>query len=384
MTKFTGIKTEAIKLGQSLTELDQAAFFKYMHSKYYSHIDISFMKYFLELYESEEDYPVEHTALIKYGIMTCSDNSSKIKEKLKNLGLVNVDDYRLADVRQPVKQGGFSSKKVYHLTAKAFKICLMRAQRRAKQPVDPIIYNNYFLLLEEIHLLYNVYQKTRSDNKIIRLEAKIDQQTKIMLDEREAANKAREAADKERKLSAKRDKEQQAKIDKLLGYAQETKDHNEELIDKADELIDLNKITYDALVYKSFNSTMIPEDLDNQTHFVVYKEPSNLCDISLKMRTGTLRYIQSIDDKDKRVFKISPTANGMNLRQNIKSECVKNFSKLLDTTQTANSVRKITGIYFGSYEIRYKENDYISVSDILDVVQSVYDKTTKPPISRYG
>ena len=364
MTKYTEAKAEAIKLGQSLTEFDQSEFFCHMHSKYYKHVDVSFMKYFLELYESNEDYPVEHTALIKYGIMT-STQSNHIKEKLNNLGLVKSDDYVLVpDVREQTGSGG-SNKKVYYLTAKAFKICLMRAQRRANQPVDPIIYNNYFLLLEEMHLLHTVYDKAYSDklismrdNTISSLEVKINEQTSIM-------------------------NEQTAKIDKLLGFAQETKDHNEELIDKTDELIDLNRITYDALVYKSFNSTMIPEDRNYQTYFVVYKESSSLCDIALNMRTGTLKYIQSIDDEDKRVFKISPTANGMNLRRNIKSECVKNFSKLLDIAQTANAIRKVTGIYFGSYEIRYNYNTHISVSDILDIVQMVYDKTTKPPVNRY-
>ena len=366
MTKYTEAKAEAIKLGQSLTEFDQSEFFCYMHSKYYKHVDVSFMKYFLELYESKEDYPVEHTALVKYGIMT-STQSSDVRKKLDLLGLKNKYDYHCSDTCLSSEDSrGVKYQKVYYLTAKSFKICLMRAQRRANQPVDPIIYNNYFLLLEEMHLLHTVYDKAYSDklismrdSTISSLETKIDEQSAIM-------------------------KDQTAKIDKLLGFAQETKEHNEELIDKTDELIDLNKITYDALVHKSFNSTIVPNDLNYQTHFVVYKESSNLCDIALNMRTGTLKYIQSIDDEDKRVFKISPTANGMNLRRNIRSECVKNFSKLLGTTEAANAIRKITGIYFGSYEIRYNYNTHISVNDILDIVQMVYDNTTKPPVKRYG
>jgi len=35
------------------------------------------------------------------------------------------------------------------LTPEAFKKCLMRAQRRPKQKVDPVIYCDYYLLLEK-------------------------------------------------------------------------------------------------------------------------------------------------------------------------------------------------------------------------------------------
>ena len=63
-----------------------------------------------------------------------STESSKVKEKMKNLNLVEGEDFTLADVRERGRSGA-QTHKHYHLTPEAFKKCLMRAQRRANQPV---------------------------------------------------------------------------------------------------------------------------------------------------------------------------------------------------------------------------------------------------------
>jgi hypothetical protein len=112
------------------------------------------MEYFLELTENEGEFIVHHEKLVEYGI-TSSIRSSVVKEKLDALGLVEDEEYRLQDVLQPVKQGGYSTKKVYMLTPEAFKKCLMRAQRRPKQTVDPVVYCDYYLLLEKTDRCYN-------------------------------------------------------------------------------------------------------------------------------------------------------------------------------------------------------------------------------------
>jgi uncharacterized coiled-coil protein SlyX len=142
-----------------------------------------------------------------------STRSSVIKEKLGNLGMVEVIDYRLQDILQPVAQGGFTKIKSYFLNADSFKKCLMRAKRHAGQAVDPMIYCDYYILLERMYILYTFYQRTydakvidnlkktveQKDEKIDRLEAKLDAQ------------------------NAKLDK-QSEQINDLLGYARNTKD----------------------------------------------------------------------------------------------------------------------------------------------------------------
>jgi len=66
-----------------------------------------------------------------------SKQSWVIKVKLDALGLVEGEEYLLQDVLEQVPSGTKYTK-VYMLTPEAFKKCLMRAQRRAKQSVDPV------------------------------------------------------------------------------------------------------------------------------------------------------------------------------------------------------------------------------------------------------
>ena len=89
--------------------------------------------------------------------------------------LIEDIDYRLLDVQQPVPQGGYSTKKVYRrgapatswmLTPEAFKKCLMRAQRRPKQKVDPKVYSRYYLLLERTYKLYTDYQLKQQSHQL--------------------------------------------------------------------------------------------------------------------------------------------------------------------------------------------------------------------------
>ena len=144
-----------IETGDKLSLVD---FFKSVHQKFYSNYDISFMEYFLELTTHEGEFVVHHEKLIEYGIVT-SNRSSDIKEKLDNLRLAENEEYNLRDVPQVRKNRGDVIKKIYMLTPEAFKKCLMRAQRRPAQKVDPVIYCDYYLLLEKTYKLYTDYEK---------------------------------------------------------------------------------------------------------------------------------------------------------------------------------------------------------------------------------
>jgi hypothetical protein len=108
------------------------------------------LQYFLELTTREAEFVVHHEKLIEYGIVT-SNRSSTIKEKLTALELVEDIDYsELQDILQLRPQGGTSIKKIYMLTPEAFKNCLLRARKYPKQKVEPVIYCDYYLLLEYI------------------------------------------------------------------------------------------------------------------------------------------------------------------------------------------------------------------------------------------
>ncbi len=163
----------ATKLATDLTKITMADFFKSIHGKFYQDQDISFMEYFLELCEHDGEFYIHHNKLIEYGIMT-STESSKIKDKLKNLNLVESSDYVLADIRENSENGGRPSK-VYYLTSEAFKKCLMRARRYKGQPIDPVIYCDYYLLLEKVHKLYTDYERLYSNKLISMKDDKINE-----------------------------------------------------------------------------------------------------------------------------------------------------------------------------------------------------------------
>ena len=146
------MKTEQQEFIKSLvdskTKITMKDFFKTIHGKFYARQDISFMEYFLELTENEGEFIVHHEKLIEYGIMS-SKQSWAVKQKLDALGLVEDEEYNLQDVLELRPQGGTSTKKIYMLTPEAFKKCLIRAQRRPNQTVDPVVYCDYYLLLEK-------------------------------------------------------------------------------------------------------------------------------------------------------------------------------------------------------------------------------------------
>ena len=164
-------------LANTLTKQTMTEFFKNIHSKFYNDQDISFMEYFLELCDHENEFYVHHAKLVEYGIMT-SNESSKVGKKLERLGLKKNEDFQLAHMGELRIQGGTSTSKHYNLTPEAFKKCLMRAQRRSNQIIDPVKYCNYYLLLEKIHKLYTDYEKLYSQKLLSMKDDKIDKQSK--------------------------------------------------------------------------------------------------------------------------------------------------------------------------------------------------------------
>ena len=176
MVAITLIKQYIDNLVNNLHKISLNEFFVEFHKQFCPEKDISFMEYFLELCDKNEDeFDIPHTKLIEYGVMT-STRSSVVKEKLDSLGFEIGVNYTLQDVLQRGNSGAQYSK-VYKLNNKSFKICLMRAQRRPNQPVDPIIYANYYMLLEEVHKYYCMFQLAY-DQKIISMkDDKIDSLT---------------------------------------------------------------------------------------------------------------------------------------------------------------------------------------------------------------
>lgn len=163
------------QLVETNTKMSLTDFFKQIHQQFYPEQDIFFMEYFLELTTHEGEFVVHHNKLIEYGIMS-SIRSSDVKVKLDALGLVENEDYRVRDISQPVKQGGYSTKKIYMLTPEAFKKCLMRARRYPNQKIDPQIFSKYYLLLEKTHKMYTDYEKKLLNKQLEKQTQQIEKQ----------------------------------------------------------------------------------------------------------------------------------------------------------------------------------------------------------------
>ena len=91
MLKRLSAKNYSTQLANDLTKITMTEFFNNIHSRFYPNQDISFMEYFLELTDHEDEFVVHHSKLVEYGIMT-STQSYAVKSKVDTLGLtVDVD-----------------------------------------------------------------------------------------------------------------------------------------------------------------------------------------------------------------------------------------------------------------------------------------------------
>ncbi len=211
-----------------------------------STVDISFKDYFVEMQSTRHQFTIPHAKLVEYGVVT-SDRSSVIHEKLSSLNLVKGVDFELQDILQLRKQGGTSISKLYMLNLRSFKRCLMRARRYANQPVDPVKYCDYFALLEEMFLLFNLYENAKKSAKLSSLDslvAELRQDREMMKREREEMkNMAREAHYDRIEVKEKLD----VVVEKLEDTNTKLDDANEKLEDANEKLEDANTKLDDAV-----------------------------------------------------------------------------------------------------------------------------------------
>lgn len=365
-------KAKAVKIGEKLNEVSLQRFFEYMHFRYYDEVDISFMGYFLSLYEVEDDYPIEHTALIEYGVMTCTNDSSKIKRKLTELGLEEIKDYNCSTTSaSSEKSRGTKTKKVYGLTQDAFKLCLSRAQRRPGQPKDPVNYARYFILLEKIYLLYTVYQKSYK-------EAKAKADLKRLEEALERSEQARIESD--RKHAEVMDMLKESK-DIIRELTDEVADAN----DKADTILGVALETHDKFVKTKKDSTIRPDQEELHHMFVMMKFKPRFAhreDAKFELLAGQAKHVEAKLKSYKGicdpVFGPVLVANGIDMRNNAKNWYAQFASdRAGDSFADMRALRKAIPISFGSVTVKYHNNPYISETDLVDYVKQVYEKTVK-------
>ena len=169
--------------------------------------------------------------------------------------------------------------KHYYLTPRAFKICLMRARRYTNQPIDPVIYCDYYLLLEKIYKLYTDYERTYSEKLLSMKDDKIDKLLKSNL-----------------RLESKVD-EQSEQIADLLGYAKYTKETLHEVQDDLTETKEQVNAAKSYLEEKSKTSTKNPSDKRKHHYFGATTYIDGNGKQVVKFITGQKFYVDRTIDK---------------------------------------------------------------------------------------
>ena len=383
------------------------------------------MNYFLELTNHENEFVVHHEKLVEYGIMT-STQSTHVREKLDRLSLIENEDYLLTDVREQDRNHGGSNKKVYHLTPGAFKKCLMRAQRRVDQPIDPVIYCDYYLLLEKIYKLYTDYERTYSekllsmkDDKIDKLQKTVEDQSKKMDEQSKKMDEQSKKIDNLTSMNV----DQSAEIKQLLQYGKSTTKTLHEVQDDLTETKEIVTVAKDYLVERSLTSTKNPSD-ESKHHYFAATTYFIGSDEIVKFVTGQKSYVyKQIDtrvskDNHKVIIKPFYNANGIDLRYNVLEEFQKlrsdrireinqknkaddkefnkgkrteitRFNKLNPTNKRDyNQEKKKTKVIkksdisvdFKKLSFTYKANPHMSFDEVIQIILDVNEITQSSPL----
>ena len=347
-----------------------------------------------------------------------SAQSTHVREKLDQLMLIEGEDYLPGPMSEQVKSGTKHSKH-YHLTPGAFKKCLMRAQRRADQPIDPVIYCDYYLLLEKIYKLYTDYERTYSEKLLSMKDDKIDRMSKQLEDQ---SKKIDNLTSMNVEQSAEI-RSQSAEIKQLLQYGKSTTKTLHEVQDDLTETKEIVTVAKDYLVERSLTSTKNPSD-ESKHHYFAATSYFIGNDEIVKFVTGQKSYVyKQIDTrvtKDNHKVTIKPfyNANGIDLRYNVLEEFQKlrsvrireinqknkaddkefnkgkrteitRFNKLNPTNKRDyNQEKKKTKVIkksdisvdFKKLSFTYKANPHMSFDEVIQIILDVNEITQSSPL----
>ncbi len=395
-----------------MEEMTLREFVLILHNKFYQNVNIEFMDEFLEFAkrENEGKFIIHHEVLIKYGVVV-SERSNDIVKRLTALGLIEDNDYKdvLRDISQNPNKGGRPSK-VYMLTPDAFFDALMRAKRSPNQTVDPVIYAKYFKFIQKVMLYYMEYQMQFNDNKNKKIIGQKD-------------DKIDQLINQNKDLIEKVD-DQSLRINKLLGYAEETTDTLHRVEDDLTETKEEVIIAKDYLAETAIRSTMNQKSEQKHRYFAGTKFIQRDGTQVLKFTVGEKQYVEKTIAKYVRelnheiILKPFYNANGFDLRNNSREAFVKLRKDVIKQVNAENkksdsefnkALRKEISIHnknnkikrsyitekritpkisvsdisveFKALFVKYIQNPYISFDDLLNIVIDVNNITQSSPLS---
>lgn len=384
-------------LVNNLTRITLGEYFKTIHAQFHSNQDISFMEYFLELcLRNRDEFVVNHAKLIEYGVIT-SGRSVDVLRAMNQFDLQKDEDFRLRNVAQSrlsTHGGSNGNKKEYILTPRAFKMCLMRAKNTK-------VYSNYYILLEEVFAYYTAYEReyaakvlSMKDEKIDKLEKKLDHQSE--------------------------------KLDQLLQFGNKLVGQNDNLQLSIDMTRDELAESLNYLVDKSYHSTIDPADELKITHIAVLAPDNDFHEGKTILVRGQASQIIKVKHKNYEthipVIDMTYNANAINLIENAKQEffrvrhqyvhdynvpiiaynaelkeAIKEHNKRVRRyNKTKPLVPMIERVYrlekkdklfnsdipvdFRNTWIYYKRNKHFSYDQVVDCINSVNKKTQSSPV----
>ena len=243
-----------------------------INNLYMKKIDISFMEELMGFIGKDEPC-IPHDLLVKYKVFSANNASNNIKNALdvrdnnKELRYIEGLDYRLLNVQEPVKQGGYNIRIIYYLHPKCFKKMLMRSRNSDK-------YADYYLLLEESIKYYNDYQIkykdyiiSGKDDKIDKLQITINKMGKDIVDVKDYNGKILNELTDAKECNGKI-------LNELTEVKEELTEVKEELTDVKEELISSTEINIDTnnKLDRVCEHMAVPTiDLKDKPKFVILK-----------------------------------------------------------------------------------------------------------------
>lgn len=400
--KFNNINEFNDYISNNLTKYDIITYFNKIHELFNNNTDISFMEYFLSLVDKNDEFCVDHTKLIEYGVIN-TNRSNHIKECIENFEFKkNIDYIIFAAERSAANKRGGHNAKHYKMKPHVFKICLMQSKNEKK-------YAKYFVELEKCFYYYKDYQ--------------VKYQEVLLSGKDEKYDKFVEESKKRHEELLNSNKKQSEEIQELLEYAKETvhtlHEVQDDLIETKEEVI----VAKSYLEDKSITSTLNPTN-DNLHHYFA-ATTYILNDIQvIKFVTGQRAYVDRIIannvlNKNHTII-IDPfyNANGIDLRQNVYAEYIKRRDERINEINTTNqendklynnALKKEISKYnklkpntkrvfkqekqitprvgiqnmpvrFGKTSVEYRDNTYIQFDEIIQIILDINNITQATPL----
>jgi hypothetical protein len=212
-------------------EFSYNKYFKKFSEHFAPQQDLSFMDYFKEIADPRHafDFIVPFEKLVEFGVKHTKSNRQKaiVKDLAKGI------DYITEDVEVPNSKTRQKTIQYWFRPA-AFKLLLMHSRADRTQKTNPVVFCNYFILVEQIHHMYQDYVTKFRQLTLDKQQKQLDMHTKTL-------RYWMDTADDLRALAAKKMDESDRAREKRRKLRDTIDDLESDILVKDQEIIELDK-----------------------------------------------------------------------------------------------------------------------------------------------